>query len=701
VTFSEAVQGLSAGDIAVTGGVVAKYPAKDVVLGALDELASTADDPAMLAGWLPDGNVAAGVSAILDYFGGYAEADDLLAVANAGDTADQVLAGVALAKSLVGAMDEAEAQTVLTDLTSTDPQLQLLSSDAISEITTHSYAVEPVDGQSNTWTVKVVVADNSTDDLVVSIKDTVKDQSGNALGTTSATFTLAVDTENPEVATIVPDANTASDGSDVVGYTVTFKEAVQGVTSEDLSVLGGEIVGSVELAADGLSARFDVRALNDSVENLSVTVKDTVKDLAGNALVSATDATVTVDTLNPSAPILESEDADGVSVNDLSTSAAFSFNAEPGAAVTLELKGSNYTAAETALTAATSAAGATAAGLVGAIAANSDAQAEVTTATSAAEAAAAALVGATTADSDAKTDVATLQGVVDVAIVTISETGTGGSVDVVLTASQAAALGDGDVTVKGTQVDAAGNVQEVSASELTIRIDTAAPEVATIVPAPNSASDTSDTVSYTVTFNEAVQGFDASNISVTGGSIAQYAAKDVVLGALDELSSTAQFAPEFLSGWLPGDIDDIANIQTGVTKILTYLTSHASQDEMNIVTGAGDTAAQLQAGVALAKTLVGAMDEAGAQAVLDALTADGMGGAPQLLSTAAIAEINQHAYQIEPVDGVANAWTVKVQAFDDSVENLSVMVKDTVKDLAGNALVPATDDTVTVDTRNP
>ena len=45
VTFSEAVQGLSAGDIAVTGGVVAKYPAKAVVLGALDELASTARRP--------------------------------------------------------------------------------------------------------------------------------------------------------------------------------------------------------------------------------------------------------------------------------------------------------------------------------------------------------------------------------------------------------------------------------------------------------------------------------------------------------------------------------------------------------------------------------------------------------------------------------------------------------------------------------
>ena len=141
-------------------------------------------------------------------------------------------------------MDEAAAQTVLADLTSTDPQLQLLSSDAISEITTHSYAVEPVDGQSNTWTVKVVAADNSTDDLVVSIKDTVKDQSGNALGTTSATFTLAVDTVNPVAPTL--------DILDAAVSTADYGAPVLTVEAEDQAQVTLELKGSnyVAVAAE-------------------------------------------------------------------------------------------------------------------------------------------------------------------------------------------------------------------------------------------------------------------------------------------------------------------------------------------------------------------------------------------------------------------------------------------------------------------
>ena len=101
-------------------------------------------------------------------------------------------------------------------------------------------------------------------------------------------------------------------------YTVTFSEDVQGLTSADLTIANGSLdttgltetsagSGVYEIPVVDKVATFAVTADQDSVANISVTVKDTVLDVAGNALVSATDTSVTVDTRNPSVVSIEDD----------------------------------------------------------------------------------------------------------------------------------------------------------------------------------------------------------------------------------------------------------------------------------------------------------------------------------------------------------------------------------------------------------
>ena len=111
---------------------------------------------------------------------------------------------------------------------------------------------------------------------------------------------------------------------DTVAYTVTFSEDVQALTSADLTIANGSLdttgltetsagSGVYEIPVVDRVATFAVTADQDSVANISVTVKDTVRDVAGNALVSATDTDRwLVDTLNPSVTGMTSDNADGV-----------------------------------------------------------------------------------------------------------------------------------------------------------------------------------------------------------------------------------------------------------------------------------------------------------------------------------------------------------------------------------------------------
>lgn len=87
----------------------------------------------------------------------------------------------------------------------------------------------------------------------------------------------------PPTATIAENNadGVVSDADQTVTYTVTFSEAVRGLTAADLDIAGGTLVAnSITLAQDKLSATFQVKAADDSTANLVVGLKATVLDIS-------------------------------------------------------------------------------------------------------------------------------------------------------------------------------------------------------------------------------------------------------------------------------------------------------------------------------------------------------------------------------------------------------------------------------------
>jgi hypothetical protein len=139
---------------------------------------------------------------------------------------------------------------------------------------------------------------------------------GNAL-VPATDATVTVDTRNPSAQ--LAENNTdgvVSDKDQTVSYTVTFSEAVAGLGGGDIEVTNGAVVAdSIAVASDGLSATFDVKAADEltGVEALSVSIKDTVVDLSGNALDTfkgVVSLKLDVDTENPQAQSVQARPAD-------------------------------------------------------------------------------------------------------------------------------------------------------------------------------------------------------------------------------------------------------------------------------------------------------------------------------------------------------------------------------------------------------
>ena len=142
----------------------------------------------------------------------------------------------------------------------------------------------------------------------VAIKATQTDAVGNEHFGFAKPGSFVIDTIDPVVNTITDNqTGIAFDGANTVTYTLTFSEPVQSVTESDLTVTGaaadaetGLPVYSVEHTAGANTAFVTVTVADDSMENVSITVNDSIKDIAGNPLIEATDNLQTVDTVNPS-----------------------------------------------------------------------------------------------------------------------------------------------------------------------------------------------------------------------------------------------------------------------------------------------------------------------------------------------------------------------------------------------------------------
>ena len=94
---------------------------------------------------------------------------------------------------------------------------------------------------------------------------------------------------NPEVTIADDQSGIAFDGANTVIYTLTFSEAVQSVTEGDLTVTGAESFSGCASTADTDTATVTVTVADDSMDNVSITVNDSIVDIAGNPLIEAVD----------------------------------------------------------------------------------------------------------------------------------------------------------------------------------------------------------------------------------------------------------------------------------------------------------------------------------------------------------------------------------------------------------------------------
>lgn len=118
------------------------------------------------------------------------------------------------------------------------------------------------------------------------------------VGASSPETALTFDGAAPTVLITDDQPGVLSIADDVVGYTVTFSEAVFGFDANDLTVVGGE-VSNFEASGDGAIYTFDVTASGDGA---SITVDlgaGAATDAAGNANVAASQAIQAVDRVAP------------------------------------------------------------------------------------------------------------------------------------------------------------------------------------------------------------------------------------------------------------------------------------------------------------------------------------------------------------------------------------------------------------------
>ena len=151
---------------------------------------------------------------------------------------------------------------------------------------------------TDTAYVTVTVADDSMDNVSITVNDSIVDIAGNPL--IEAVDNLqTVDTVNPEVTIADDQSGIAFDGANTVTYTLTFSEPVQQITESDLTV-DGEASYTVDHTAGTDTAYVTVTVADNSMDNVSITVNDSIVDIAGNPLIEAVDNLQTVDTRNPS-----------------------------------------------------------------------------------------------------------------------------------------------------------------------------------------------------------------------------------------------------------------------------------------------------------------------------------------------------------------------------------------------------------------
>jgi len=451
-----------------------------------------------------------------------------------------------------------------------------------------------------TWTGTFTPTASTSDaSNVITLDNTgVSDTAGNAGTGTTDSANYSIDTLRPTATIGLSDS--ALKAGETATVTITFSEAVSGLTNADLTVANGTL--SSVSSSDGGTTWTATFTPSGSVEDASnvITLDNTgVADAAGNAGTSTTDSgNYSIDTLRPTATI--SLDDSALSVGEMAT-VTITFSEAVSGFSNADLTVANGTLSSV----STSDGGVTWTASFTPTASIDDSSNVITLDnTGVADAAGNAGTGTTdsanyTIDSTRPTasislsDSALKAGETATVTVTFSEAVTGFSnADLTLANGTLSTVSssDGGITWTGTftptasiedatnlitldntgVTDSAGNAGSGSTDSSNYSIDTLRPTAS--ISLSDSALALGETATVTITFSEAVSGFTNADLTVANGSLSSVSSSDggVTWTATFTPSASTQDATNVISLDNTGVSDANGNAGTGTTDSGNY-----------------------------------------------------------------------------------------------------------------------------------
>ncbi|WP_448675811.1 Ig-like domain-containing protein [Pseudomonas sp. LY-1] len=560
ITFSEAVTGFTNADLIVSNGTLSAVSSND-------------GGTTWTATFTPTASIVSASNHItLDNTG----VQDVAGNTGSGTTTSNNVAidGVRPTATLVVASNSLSiGQTSLVTITFSEAVVGFSNVDLTVSNGTLS-AVSSNDG-GITWTATFTPSANLTDTTnVITLDNTgYSDTSGNVGTGTSDSNNYVIDTVRPTATIVVADpALTAGETSLV---TITFSEAVTGFTLADLTASHGSL-SSLSSADGGITwtATFTPGTNTNSASNVIALANTGIADLAGNAGAGTTNsANYTVDTVLPSATIVVANPT--LKIGD-SSQVMITFNEAVTGFSNADLTITNGTLSAV----SSSDGGITWGATFTPSSAISDATNLITLDNSGVQAAVSGNVGVGTSNSnnyaiDTQRPTATVVvnndhlgiGGSSLVTITFSEAVTGFSLadlttdngtlsslstsdNITYTATLTPVAGvtqnNNHIVLDNTGVtDGVGNVGSGTTSSNAYMIDSQRP-TATIVMADPVLS-AGETSLVTVTFSEAVSGFDNSDLSVPNGTLSTVSSAD------GGVTWTATFTPT-------GNVRDTTNL---------------------------------------------------------------------------------------------------------------------------------------------
>ncbi|WP_372812437.1 Ig-like domain-containing protein [Pseudomonas sp.] len=560
ITFSEAVTGFTNADLIVSNGTLSAVSSND-------------GGTTWTATFTPTASIVSASNHItLDNTG----VQDVAGNAGSGTTTSNNVAidGVRPTATLVVASNSLGiGQTSLVTITFSEAVVGFSNVDLTVSNGTLS-AVSSNDG-GITWTATFTPSANLTDTTnVITLDNTAySDTSGNTGTGTSDSNNYVIDTVRPTATIVVADpALTAGETSLV---TITFSEAVTGFTLADLTASHGSL-SSLSSADGGITwtATFTPGTNTNSASNVITLANTGIADLSGNAGAGTTNsANYTVDTVLPSATIVVANPT--LKIGD-SSQVMITFNEAVTGFSNADLTITNGTLSAV----SSSDGGITWGATFTPSSAISDATNQITLDNSGVQAAVSGNVGVGTSNSnnyaiDTQRPTATVVvnndhlgiGGSSLVTITFSEAVTGFSLadlttdngtlsslstsdNITYTATLTPVAGvtqnNNHIVLDNTGVtDGVGNVGSGTTSSNAYMIDSQRP-TATIVMADPVLS-AGETSLVTVTFSEAVSGFDNSDLNAPNGTLSTVSSAD------GGVTWTATFTPT-------GNVRDTTNL---------------------------------------------------------------------------------------------------------------------------------------------